>query len=69
MWRNVTGDCPVDTGLCELTELVKSIKNRCDIYLSIREIPELQAQLYTILEDLCEDAQTILDEYCTEREQ
>ena len=45
----------------ELEELLKSIRNRCFIAAIIIHEPHL---LPTILEDLYEDAQTIVMEYC-----
>ena len=47
----------------ELTELIKSIKNRCDIYLLICH-SGAEHLLPTLLEDLYVDAQQIIDEYC-----
>jgi hypothetical protein len=55
------------TGLAELTELVKAIRNRCDIYLVLQEAKATHLQA-TLLEDLYKDAQTIIDEYCVERQ-
>ena len=54
--------------LHELKELVKSIRNRCEIFLLIAY--QDNAGLFpTILEDLYVDAQKIIDEYCVEVEQ
>ena len=47
-----------------LRELVKSIKARCEIFLEICELPHMQKNLPTILEDIAVDSQTILDEHC-----
>ena len=57
----------MDKGLKELTELVKAIRNRCEIYLALQG-KDIDHALYTLLEDLYEDAQTIVDQYCTEEE-
>ena len=48
----------------ELRELVKSIRNRCDIALLLTG-HSTNHLLPTILEDLSVDAQTIVMEYCT----
>ena len=48
----------------ELKELVKSIRNRCDIFLYICDSPECQHLLPTLLEDLYVDAQQIIDNFC-----
>ena len=55
----------------ELRELVKSIRNRCDITTILLELGDNNIGsdyplhlLPTILEDLYEDAQTIVTEYC-----
>ncbi len=66
-WRTFTGEPPMDTGLLELTELVRAIRNRCDIYMLACDNPEAHRLLPTLLEDLYDDAQTIIDEYCIER--
>jgi len=58
----------MDTGLSELTELVKAIRNRCDIYLAIRNNSTVNHAVPTLLEDMHEDSQTIMDEYCVERQ-
>jgi len=47
-----------------LVELVKSIRNRCDVVLAIQGFDDLQHSIPTILEDLYGDAQAIMDEYC-----
>jgi hypothetical protein len=64
--QNFTGELP-DMGLNELTEYVKAIRNRCDIYLDIIQRGSVSHAIYTLLEDLYEDAQLIADEYCAER--
>ena len=52
----------VDEGLIEL---IKAIRNRCDILLAIQGFDDLQDTIPTLLEDLHEDSQAIMDEYCT----
>ena len=53
----------------EVTELIKAIRNRCEIYLTLCnsvDLPALEPAIPTLLEDMCEDAQTIATEYCAE---
>ena len=52
----------------ELKELVKSIRNRTEIFLLICDLPHAQKLLATLLEDLFQDAQTIIDKHCVVRE-
>jgi len=66
-WKNFTGEPPIDTGLAELMELIKAIRNRCDVCLDLYALGDREHLLHTILEDLYDDAQTIIDEYCIER--
>lgn len=51
----------VDTNL---VELVKSIRNRCLIFLILLERPEAPGLVATLLEDIYQDAQEIIDDYC-----
>lgn len=55
----------VDEGLIEL---LKAIRNRCDVLLAIQGFDDLQDAIPTLLEDLHEDSQAIMDEYCMEGE-
>ena len=50
-----------------LVEGVKSIKNLCDAFL-ICAYCERDDLLYTLAEDIFHTAQTMNDEYCTEKE-
>jgi len=59
----------------DLVELVKSIKNRCIIFLNIYNLPLCTTVdvvdstcLCTLLEDLYTDAQTIIHDYCKEED-
>ena len=52
----------VDEGLIEL---IRAIRNRCNILLAIQGFGDLQNAIPTLLEDLHEDSQAIMDEYCT----
>jgi len=51
----------------EVTELIKAIRNRCRIYLEVCE-RGYDDCLPTLLEDIHEDSQAIIDEYCVEEE-
>lgn len=78
MWQNFTGDYnfPITgdpiagielTEDDELYEVVKAIHTRCHIFFSLREdFENTKWMLPTLLEDLYEDCQEIL-EYCVER--
>lgn len=56
----------------ELIELIKAIRNRCDICLildnAVVDVDDLARIFPTILEDLHEDSQEIIDKYCIVRE-
>lgn len=62
-WRTWTGVNPVE---CDehLVELVRQVKNRCDLFLYVCNIPDLKHTLATILEDMHEDSQAIMHDYC-----
>ena len=65
-WTNFTGTIP-ERGLVDegLIELIKAIRNRCDVLLRIQGVEDLQDAIPTLLEDLHEDSQAIMDEHCT----
>jgi hypothetical protein len=52
----------------QLTELIKTIRNRCNIYLMIHDRDEAEGVLPTVLEDICSDAQVIF-ETCVEKDE
>jgi len=52
----------------EVTERMKAIRNRCDIYMLIYDNPIADHLLPTLLEDLHIDSQDIIDGYCIERD-
>ena len=59
----------------ELVELIKAIRNRCAVILLIwnmrasrKEEDGIDYALPTILEDLYQDSQAIIDKYCIVRE-
>ena len=54
----------------ERTELIKSIRNRCEIYLALHQVtsPYIEAVIPTLLEDLYRDAQELALEYCAIKE-
>ncbi len=47
-----------------LMELIQQIKNRCIIAEYIQPMPNSENLLATLLEDIYEDAQQIIDIYC-----
>ena len=54
-----------------LTELVKAIRNRCEIYLTLQNSvswEKISHAIPTLLEDMHEDSQAIVDEYCVEKD-
>jgi len=55
-----------DNSLHELSETLKSIRNRCEISITLINFGYCQEHLATLLEDIFIDAQTILDGYCKE---
>ena len=58
----------MDTGQSGLVELLESIRNRCDAALLLIK-HDATNLLATLLEDIHEDSQTIIDEYCVEKEE
>ena len=48
----------------ELAEIIKAIRNRCDVVLTLIEHYGTEHLIPTVLEDLYTDAQTIVDDYC-----
>lgn len=64
-WTNFTGTIP-ERGLVDegLIELIKAIRNRCNVLLAVQGFDDLQGAIPTLLEDLHEDSQAIMDEYC-----
>ena len=66
-----TGEVPkgeVNSSLSDLTELVKQVRNRCDIYLLLLRShyceESIQPLLPTLLEDMFEDCQQVIDHHC-----
>ena len=65
----VTGDTGVGFVIDdELTELIKAVRNRCDVVLTLIEHYGTERLIPTVLEDLYTDAQTIVDNYCVKDE-
>jgi hypothetical protein len=52
----------------EAIELVRSIRNRCDLLLSEAVRHELPYAVYTLCEDLLIDAQKLVDQVCVIRD-
>ena len=50
----------------DVTEIVKSIRNRCDIYILIKDNPMANHLLPTLLEDLHSDSQAIIEGFCVD---
>ena len=63
-WMNYTGDMPEEVD--ELVELVKAIRNRCNIFLLIASTPCTSHLWPTLLEDLGEDAIEVLESFCVD---
>jgi len=63
-----TGEVPKDSSLGDLTELVKQVRNRCDIYLLLLQghycEKSIEPLLPTLLEDMYEDCKEMIDRYC-----
>ena len=62
----ITGD-PVESGFVmddALYELVKAIRNRCDAIVRLYELGDTDHIMPTLLEDLHEDSQELIDDYC-----
>lgn len=53
----------------ELIELIRSINNRCVIFLAICEFGDISYTLPTILEDMYEDCQEIAEKYCVVKDE
>jgi len=53
----------------EVAELIKAIKNRCEIYLMLcnPSMTDHDHLLPTILEDIHEDSQAIAEGFCVEK--
>ena len=66
-WKTYTGEIRhphIFKTDSELIELVKQIRNRCDIFLAIQGNEGLNYAMPTILEDIYEDCQQVIDDYC-----
>ena len=53
-----------------LTELIKAIRNRCEIYLALQDnadAEKIKHAIPTLLEDLHEDSQEIIYNYCVKQ--
>jgi len=63
MWSETfTGELPQEKH--DLVELVKQVRNRCEVYLANHENPAMTEYLWTILEDMAEDSQEIWLDHC-----
>lgn len=52
----------------EFIELVKQIRNRCEVLLLLLNTPAHYHLVYTIAEDMIHDALEIAEKYCAEKE-
>ncbi len=53
--------------LKERDELIKQIRNRCEAYLLLRSLPnalEIDHLMPTLIEDIFEDCQELIDSHC-----
>lgn len=64
--NNYTGELPQEE-TDELVELIRAIRNRCDIFLALYSVPNSKKWWATLLEDLCEDSQDVLKFYCIDK--
>jgi len=51
----------------DLIELVKSIKVRCEVIQLLYRTPDYLMCIPTVMEDLYEDAQTAVTEFCIDK--
>ena len=51
-----------------LKDLINSIQNRCEIFWLIADLPSSPYLVSTLLEDLYNDSQVIIDNYCILKE-
>ena len=64
-WVTVTGDLGVGFVIDDrLIDLVKSIRNRCDVVLTLVEHYGTESLIPTVLEDLYFGTQTMAELYC-----
>ena len=63
-WETITGDTGIDGYDDELTEELKSMRNRCDAILWLLENPNAFYTINTLLEDLFEKLQMVVEDYC-----
>ena len=64
--NNFTGEMPWEE-TDELVELIKAIRNRCNIFLAAYPLLRNDHLWATLLEDLGEDAQDVLELYCIDK--
>ena len=64
-WESITGDTEVGFVIDDrLIDLVKSIRNRCDVVLTLVEHYGTESLIPTVLEDLYFGTQTMAELYC-----
>lgn len=66
-WETYTGHNPVRCDR-ELVDLVQQVRNRADIFIYLSPIPDMRHTLATLLEDMYEDIDQIMHDYCCDGE-
>lgn len=64
-WEAITGDTGEE--IDDFHETVKAMRNRCDVLLELNEHSDLFYAIPTVLEDLFEDAQRLVEDYAVDR--
>jgi len=75
-WTNFTGECECNMPQNgHLVDIIKAIRNRCNTILVLTKMENVSEQvlnidilpcLHTLLEDLHEDSQKLIDDHCIE---
>jgi len=63
-WESLTGD--TDTEYDDFHDTVTAMRNRIDVLLELNQHEDLSYAIPTILEDLYENCQRLLEDYCFE---
>ncbi len=64
-FQTITGD-PWEEDVDNFHESIIAMRNRCDVLLELNQHDDLAHLIPTILEDLYEDCQRLIDEYATD---
>ena len=74
-WKSFTGECECNMPQNDMVDIIKAIRNRCNTILvltKMENVSELVLNidilpcLHTLLEDLHEDSQKLIDDHCIE---